>query len=131
MTMAEDFETSKKAYQFALSHFENLKNELADGYRGMGHRVNKQAAEIEDLQRNDQEREVMQETILKKTRSLIEDLSELRVIQDKITGEKHGALSVGDIDPYHYGTAAHFDREFGLSRLQGISDAFEVDGVSL
>jgi len=49
MSMTEDFAASQKAYSDLLRHVERYSADISRGYQGMGHRVNQQAAEIEDL----------------------------------------------------------------------------------
>ena len=49
MTMAEDFETSKKAYQFLAGHMDNWKADQEKANRGRDHTVKLLASEVEDL----------------------------------------------------------------------------------
>jgi hypothetical protein len=49
MSMTEDFEISRKAYQFLMGQMGEWKKGVEKDVRGVNHTVNKQACEIEDL----------------------------------------------------------------------------------
>jgi len=102
MSIAEDFAASQKAYSDLLRHVERYSADISRGYQGMGHRVNQQAAEVEDLwkaieairKQNEKALDIAsgQNEVLKEMRTLMEKIAAYlkKKFPEDFTGDKGG-----------------------------------------
>jgi hypothetical protein len=84
MTLKEDFEVHAKALSYVRQQTKQEMQDILTAYRGVSHRVNQQAAEVEDLWKNDQEKANLINELWEVGGRFTQDLNELKSTVDKI-----------------------------------------------